>query len=112
VADAGRRGLGVAGQFLAGVTDLGMTENHDQRDEKETTRHHRTGPDFGSVSDLELVGIVIAVIAALFVGVHAWIRDLSGWAILGWTLGTFLLFIVVLPLYLFLHWKEPTREEE
>ena len=61
---------------------------------------------------MEIVGIVIAVLAALFVLVHARIRLLSPWATAGWTVGTFLLLIVVFPLYLVMHGREPERPEE
>ncbi|MEM7042083.1 MAG: hypothetical protein AAF543_04650 [Pseudomonadota bacterium] len=60
---------------------------------------------------MELVGIVIAVIAALFVLFHARIRQLSLWAAIGWALGTFFLLIIALPIYLLIHGPEPKREE-
>ena len=60
---------------------------------------------------MEVVGIVIAVIAALFVLFHARFRQLPVWAAVGWALGTFLLLIIVLPVYLLVHGPEPKREE-
>ena len=60
---------------------------------------------------LELVGIVIAVIAALFVLFHARIRQLSLWAAIGWAIGTFFLLIIVLPVYLLIHGPEPKQDE-
>ncbi|MGI9421075.1 MAG: hypothetical protein ACR2RA_24890 [Geminicoccaceae bacterium] len=61
---------------------------------------------------MELVGIVIAVIAALFVLFHARIRQLPLFAAIGWALGTFLLLIIVLPVYLLIHGPEPKRQNE
>ena len=60
---------------------------------------------------MEVVGIVIAVIAALFVLFHARIRRMSLWAAIGWSVGTFLLLIIVLPVYLLIHGPEPKRQE-
>ena len=60
---------------------------------------------------MEVVGIVIAVIAALFVLVHARIRRLSLWAAIGWSIGTFFLLIIALPVYLLIHGPEPKRQE-
>ena len=60
---------------------------------------------------MEVVGIVIAVIAALFVLFHARIRQLPLWAAIGWSVGTFLLLIIALPVYLLIHGPEPKRQE-
>ncbi|MEM8949152.1 MAG: hypothetical protein AAGA21_13875 [Pseudomonadota bacterium] len=60
---------------------------------------------------LELVGIVIAVIAALFVLFHARFRQLSLLAAICWSVCTFLLFIIVFPVYLLIHGPEPKRQE-
>lgn len=60
---------------------------------------------------MELVGIVIAVIAALFVLLHARIRQLSLWAAIGWSIGTFLFLIIALPVYLLIHGPEPKPQE-
>ena len=60
---------------------------------------------------MEVVGIVIAVIAALFVLFHARIRRMSLWAAIGWSVGTFFLLIIVLPVYLLIHGPEPKRQE-
>ena len=48
---------------------------------------------------LEFVGFFLALAAALFVLIHARMRQLPFWSIIGWVLGTFLLMIVVLPIY-------------
>ena len=61
---------------------------------------------------MELVGIVIAVMAALFVLVHARIRRLPLWQAAIWSIGTFLLLIVVLPVYLLVHGREPRQQED
>jgi len=60
---------------------------------------------------LEIVGIVIAVIGALFVLFHARIRNLSVGTAVGWALGTFFLLIVALPVYLLIHGREPKHRE-
>lgn len=59
---------------------------------------------------MEIVGIVIAVIGALFVLFHARIRQLPFVTAIGWALGTFLLLVVVLPVYLLLHGPEPKQQ--
>ena len=59
---------------------------------------------------MEVVGIVIAVIAALFVLFHARIRQLPLWMAASWALATFLLFVVMLPIYLLVHGPEPKRQ--
>ncbi len=61
---------------------------------------------------MELVGIIIAVIAAIFVFFHAWIRQVPIWAALLWSLGTFLILIVVLPIYLLVRPGERERDED
>ena len=61
---------------------------------------------------MEVVGIVIAVIAALFVLLHARIRQLSLWAAAAWALGTFFLLIIILPVYLLIHGPEPKEQHE
>jgi ABC-type amino acid transport system permease subunit len=61
---------------------------------------------------LEIVGIVIAIIGALFVLFHARIRQLPTGVAVGWALCTFLLLIVVLPIYLLIHGREPRRGNE
>ena len=60
---------------------------------------------------MELVGILIAVIAAVFVFLHAWIRQVPIWAALLWAVGTFFFLIIVLPIYLFVRPKGPNRED-
>jgi len=60
---------------------------------------------------LEIVGIVIALIAALFILFHARIRQLPLWVAIGWALGTFFLLIITLPIYLLIHGPEPKRQE-
>ena len=60
---------------------------------------------------MEVVGIVIAVIGALFVLFHARFRQLSMWAAIGWALGTFFLLIIALPIYLLIHGPEPKRQD-
>ena len=60
---------------------------------------------------MEIVGIVVAVIGALFVLFHARIRQLSVIAAIGWAVGTFLLLVVVLPVYLLLHGPEPKQQD-
>ncbi len=61
---------------------------------------------------MELVGIVIAVIAALFVLFHARVRQLSLRAAIGWALATFFLLIIAFPVYLLIHGPEPKRQDE
>lgn len=61
---------------------------------------------------MELVGILIALIAALLVFLHAWIRQVPVWAALLWALGTFFLLIIVLPIYLLVRPKGPDPEGE
>ena len=60
---------------------------------------------------MEIVGIVIAMIAALFVLFHARIRQLPLRTAVGWALGTFFLLIIALPVYLLIHGPEPRRQE-
>lgn len=60
---------------------------------------------------MEIVGIVIAVIAAAFVLFHALIRQLPILAAFLWALATFLLMIIALPLYLLIHGPEPKRDD-
>lgn len=60
---------------------------------------------------MEIVGIVIAMIAALFVLFHARIRHLSIWASIGWAFATFLLVIIALPIYLLIHGPEPKPQD-
>ncbi|MGI9501926.1 MAG: hypothetical protein ACR2RE_02570 [Geminicoccaceae bacterium] len=60
---------------------------------------------------MEIVGIVIAVIGALFVLFHARIRQLSFIVAIGWAMSTFLLLIVVLPVYLLVHGPEPKQQD-
>jgi len=65
------------------------------------------------VLSLEIVGILLATLAALFVFTHAWTRGLSIWAALAWAAGTFLLLIVVLPIYLIIRPKgRPTDDND
>lgn len=61
---------------------------------------------------MELIGILIALIAAFFVFFHAWVRQVSIWAALLWAIGTFLLLIVVLPIYLVVRPKGPDRRSD
>lgn len=61
---------------------------------------------------MELVGILIAVFAALFVFFHAWVRRVPVWAALLWALGTFLLLIVILPIYLLVRPQGPEPGSE
>ncbi|NJO36741.1 MAG: hypothetical protein HC871_02820 [Rhizobiales bacterium] len=61
---------------------------------------------------MEIVGIVIAIIGALFVLFHARLRQLSMWAAVGWALSTFLLLIIALPIYLLIHGPEPRQRDE
>lgn len=61
---------------------------------------------------LEIVGIVVATIGALFVLFHARFRHLSIWAALAWALSTFLFLIVMLPVYLLVHGPEPKQRDE
>lgn len=61
---------------------------------------------------MEIVGIVIAVIAALFVLIHARIRQLPIWSAVAWAVATFLFLIIALPIYLLIHGPEPKPEEE
>ena len=60
---------------------------------------------------MEIVGIVIAVVAALFVLLHARLRDLSIGAAIIWALATFLFLIIILPVYLLVHGTEPKPQE-
>jgi hypothetical protein len=60
---------------------------------------------------MELIGIVIALIAAIFVFFHAWIRQVPIWAALLWALGTFLFLIIVLPIYLLVRPKGRDRDD-
>lgn len=59
---------------------------------------------------MEIVGIVLAAIAALFVLIHARIRRLPLLKSAVWAFGTLLLLIIVLPIYLLIHGPEPKRE--
>ena len=63
---------------------------------------------------MELVGILIALIAAIFVFLHAWIRQVPIWAALLWAVGTFLFLIIVLPIYLLIRPKgrDPDEADE
>ncbi len=61
---------------------------------------------------LIVVGIVIAVLAALFVLFHARYRRLSYWSMFFWVLGTLLLMIVVFPIYLLVHGPDPKQDED
>lgn len=61
---------------------------------------------------MELIGVVIAIIAAGFVLVHARMRQLPFWSIVGWVTGTFLLMIVVLPIYFFVHVLKPRNDRD
>ncbi|MEM9439570.1 MAG: hypothetical protein AAGA73_03915 [Pseudomonadota bacterium] len=56
---------------------------------------------------MEIVGFLLAIAAALFVLIHARTRHLPFWSIVGWVVGTFLLMIVVLPIYLLIHGPAP-----
>ena len=58
---------------------------------------------------MELIGIFIALFAALFVFLHAWVRHVPIWRVLLWAIGTFLLLIVVFPIYLLVRPKGPDR---
>ena len=60
---------------------------------------------------MEIVGIVIALIGALFVLLHARLRQLSIIATIGWALGTFFLLVIALPLYLLFHGPEPKPQD-
>ncbi len=60
---------------------------------------------------MELIGILIALIAAISVFLHAWIRQVPVWAALLWAVGTFLLFIIVLPIYLLIRPKGPDPDD-
>lgn len=60
---------------------------------------------------MEILGIILATIAALFVLVHSRIRRLPLWASAAWTLGTFLFLIIVLPIYFLIHGRKPKRED-
>ena len=60
---------------------------------------------------MELIGILIALIAAIFVFLHAWVRQVPIWAALLWALGTFLFFIIVLPVYLLIRPRGPDPED-
>jgi 4-amino-4-deoxy-L-arabinose transferase-like glycosyltransferase len=61
---------------------------------------------------LEIIGIAIAIIAALFVLIHARMRQLPFWSIVGWVAGTFLLLIIVLPIYLLIHGPRPKPNDD
>ncbi len=61
---------------------------------------------------LEVIGVIIAIISALFVLVHARMRQLPFWSIVGWVAGTFLLMIVVLPIYFFVHVLKPRNDRD
>lgn len=61
---------------------------------------------------MELVGILIATLAAIFVFFHAWVRQVPIWAALLWALGTFLLLIIVLPIYLLVRPKGPDPSDD
>lgn len=63
---------------------------------------------------MELVGILIATLAAIFVFFHAWVRQVPIWAAVLWALGTFLLLIVVLPIYLLVRPKglDPVDDDD
>lgn len=58
---------------------------------------------------MEVVGIVVAVFGAVFVLLHARIRQLSIWVATGWALCTFFLLIIALPIYLLVHGPEPDQ---
>jgi len=60
---------------------------------------------------MELIGILIALIAAIVVFLHAWVRQVPIWAALLWALGTFLFLIVVLPIYLLIRPTGPDPED-
>lgn len=61
---------------------------------------------------MEIVGILIALFAAFFVGVHAWVRRVPIWAAILWALGTFFFLIIVLPIYLLVRPKGPDDVDE
>lgn len=61
---------------------------------------------------MEIVGIVIAVIAALFVLIHARVRQLPIGSAVAWAVATFLFLIIALPIYLLIHGPEPKAEED
>ncbi|MGH1481600.1 MAG: hypothetical protein ACRBM6_23200 [Geminicoccales bacterium] len=61
---------------------------------------------------MELVGILIAILAAIFVFFHAWIRRVPVWAAFLWALGTFLFLIIILPIYLLIRPKGPERDDD
>ena len=58
---------------------------------------------------MELFGILIALFAAMFVFVHAWLRNVPVWQALLWAFGTFFFLIIVLPIYIVMR---PKGEDE
>ncbi|MGI9508978.1 MAG: PfkB family carbohydrate kinase [Geminicoccaceae bacterium] len=58
-----------------------------------------------------IVGIVLAVMAALFVLFHAYFRKLPHWVSIAWTLATLLFMVVALPIYLLIYGLEAKQQE-
>lgn len=107
--------VGTAGQHLVDVTILPVASRRGGTEKIASRAGCRPDSlsDLGSVLVLDVVGIVLAVLATLFVLVHARISGMSIGATFAWGLGTLLLSIIVLPAYLLIHVRrsEPNDDD-
>ena len=74
----------------------------------------RSGPIGGQGQrrlSLQVIGIVIAAIAALVVLGHTQYRGLPLWSAFLWFVGAFLLMLMIVPIYFWIHGPEPRKEE-
>jgi hypothetical protein len=61
---------------------------------------------------LVVIGVLIAFLAACFVLLHARSRELGFWSIVVWVAGTFLVMVVFLPIYIFVHVLRPRQDAD